>query len=133
MKTQILNPQSLYNPTPYGYSHMASVQAGSHLVFVAGQGGEDREGNLQADFRAQVKQAFANIQKALAEVHLEMKDIVKLSTLIVDYDAAKHQVLIEESRHIWPDKVYPAQTLIPVPKLALEDMLFEVEAIAVKA
>ena len=129
----IINPKALYDPTPNGYSHMASVPSHSELVFVAGQGGEDENGTINADFRAQVKQAFRNIEMALEEAGLEMKDIFKLTTLIVDYDASKHKILIEESELIWTDGLFPTQSLIPVHKLALEEMLFEVEAIAVKA
>jgi enamine deaminase RidA (YjgF/YER057c/UK114 family) len=68
------------------------------LIFVAGQGGEDAEGNIHPDFRTQVRQAFENIKKALQEVELEMTDIAKLTTLIVDYETSKHQILTEESR-----------------------------------
>jgi len=130
---EILNPKTLYNPTPYGYSHIASIHPNSKLVFVAGQGGEDVEGNIHPDFRTQVKQAFENIKKALKDVGLDMTDIVKLTTLIVDHDASKHQILTEESGLIWSHQIFPVQTLIPVPKLALEEMLFEIDAIAVKA
>ncbi len=129
---EIVNPKSLYDPTPYGYSHMARVNPGAGFMFVAGQGGENEQGAITGDFRAQVRQAFENIRKALESQGLGMKDIAKLTTLIVDYDSAKHQVLVEESLLIWPDKVFPAQTLIPVTRLALDEMLFEVEAMAVK-
>ena len=64
----ILNPKALYNPIPYGYSHVASIHPHSKLIFVAGQGGEDAEGNIHLDFRTQVRQAFENIKKALQEV-----------------------------------------------------------------
>lgn len=129
----ITNPETLYDPVSYGYSHVAEVKGDTRLIFIAGQGGEDAEGNIQPEFRAQVRQAFENVKKALQSVGLEMSDIAKLTTLIVDYDAAKHQILIEESASVWQEKVYPVQTLIPVPKLALEEMLFEVEVVAVQA
>lgn len=127
---KILNPSKLYDPKPYGFSHMAVVNT-EKLVLVSGQGGEDAAGNLTRDFRHQVQQAFENIEIALTASGLEMKDIAKLTTLIVDFDESKHQILIEESKKIWKDEVYPAHTLIPVNRLALDPMLFEVEAIAV--
>ncbi len=137
MKTEtrgfnIINPKSLYDPRPYGYSHIGIVSEGSQLVFISGQGGEDRDGIIAPDFSSQVKQAFKNIRSALTALGMDVTNIVKLTTLIVDYDSNKHQVLIEESRKIWPDQVFPTQSLISVSALALKEMLFEVEAIAIK-
>ncbi len=43
-----------------------------------------------------------------------MENIAKLTTLVVDYDEEKHEVLIEESIKIWPDQRFPVNTLIPV-------------------
>ncbi len=128
----IINPASLYDATTYGYSHIAITKKATQLVFIAGQGGENKDGIINKDFRLQVKQAFQNLQLALDEVGLSMQDIAKLTTMIVDYDAEKHQILIDESLKIWPNRDFPTQSLIPVAKLALEIMLFEVEAIAVK-
>lgn len=128
----ISNPEGLYDPVPNGYSHLATVKPESELIFVAGQGGEYKDGTYEPDFRKQVRQAFQNVRTALRSQQYEIEHIVKLTTLIVDYDSQKHKILTEESNRLWPDKHFPAQTLIPVPKLALEEMLFEVEAIAVK-
>ena len=60
------NPAGLYDPAPNGYSHLAALRPGARLLLLAGQGGEDREGRLPADFRSQVRQAFANLLVALA-------------------------------------------------------------------
>lgn len=128
----ISNPEGLYDPIPNGYSHLATVKPENELIFVAGQGGEYEDGTYDPDFRKQVRQAFQNVRTALQSQQFEIEHIVKLTTLIVDYDTQKHKILTEESNRLWPDKQFPAQTLIPVPKLALEEMLFEVEAIAVR-
>jgi enamine deaminase RidA (YjgF/YER057c/UK114 family) len=129
---EISNPDTLYDPAPYGYSHIASVSGESRLVFVAGQGGEDEQGQIGTDFREQVRQAFKNVRLALEAKGLDMSHIVKMTTLIVDYDEEKHKVLIQESSKIWPQGRFPVQTLIPVPRLALSTMLFEVDAVAAK-
>lgn len=129
---QVTNPEPLYNPTPYGYSHVAAVEPGSKLIFISGQGGGQHKHDTISNFRSQVQQAFENLKLALESQDCTMADIVKLTTLIVDHNADKHQVLIEESLNHWPDKKFPTQSLIPVPRLAVEGMLFEVEAVAVK-
>ena len=61
----LTNPAGLYDPSANGYSHLAEVPAGTRLVFVAGQGGETEKAELSPDFRAQVRQAFANLRIAL--------------------------------------------------------------------
>jgi enamine deaminase RidA (YjgF/YER057c/UK114 family) len=127
----LLNPKGLYDPAPNSYSHVASVVAGARIVFVAGQGGENEQEELQPDFRAQVRQAFANLRIALEGAGASMNDIAKFTVLIVDHDEDKLGVFGEELERAMPGLMKPACTLIPVPRLALDDMLFEVEAVAV--
>lgn len=59
-----------------------------------------------------------------------MSSVVKVTTLVVDHDAEKLKIIIEEFQKMWPDKQFPVNTLIPVPKLALDGMLVEIEATA---
>lgn len=126
------NPAQLFDPAPYGFSHVTSVPPGGRLVFVAGQGGEeDRQGKLTPDFRTQVRQALRNVQTALRSQGVEMSAVVKVTTLVVDHDAAKLQVIIEEFERMWPARDFPVNTLVPVPRLALDGMLVEIDAVAV--
>lgn len=127
---EISNPKGLYDPRPHGYSHVATIPANTMLVFVAGQAGTDEHGSLSTDFRAQVSYTFKNLAIALKSKNLTLKNIAKLTTLVVDYNAAKHKILIEECKKVWPDEVYPVNTLIPVSRLALDGMLIEIDATA---
>ncbi|MGN8058060.1 RidA family protein [Pedobacter sp. 22163] len=128
---EISNPAGIYDPRPHGYSHVASVSVNSSLVFVAGQGGSRTDGVLSDDFRTQVSIVFENIALALKSKSLNMGNIAKLTTLVVDYDEVKHEILIEESNKIWPDQKFPVNTLIPVQRLALIGMLIEIDATAI--
>jgi enamine deaminase RidA (YjgF/YER057c/UK114 family) len=128
---EITNPIGIYDPRPHSYSHLASVPANSQLAFVAGQGGSRTDGVLSDDFRTQVIIVFENIALALKSKNLTMANIVKLTTLVADYDDEKHHILIEESTKIWPDLKFPVNTLIPVQRLALKGMLIEIDATAV--
>src|SRR5688572_20433387 len=126
------NPDALFNPSPYGFSHVAVVPGGSRLVFVAGQGGEENTaGKLSADFRTQVQHSLKNIKIALQTQQLSMKSVVKVTTLVVDHNTEKLNIIIEEFKKIWPDKQFPVNTLIPVPRLALDNMLVEIDAVAI--
>jgi len=129
---QLINPAGLYDPTPNAYSHMALVPAGNTLVYISGQGGETADGHLVNDFRAQVKQAFNNLATALSSQGLTFKDVVKQTTLVVDHSEERLGILGEETSLLWPDKKFPVNTLIPVPRLALDGMLIEIEVLAVK-
>ena len=126
------NPAALFDPTPYGFSHVAVVPTGSKIIYVAGQGGEeDTTGTLSTSFRRQVQYVLRNIQTALASQGAGMESVVKVTTLVVDLNTEKLGIIIEEFKRIWPDKKFPVNTLIPVPKLALEGMLVEIDATAI--
>ena len=126
------NPESLFDPAPYGFSHVATVPATSQLVFVAGQGGEENsEGQLSADFKTQVRHALQNVAIALQSKGLTMNAVVKVTTLVVDHDDEKLRIIIEAFGSTWPGRNFPVNTLIPVPRLALKNMLVEIDAVAV--
>jgi enamine deaminase RidA (YjgF/YER057c/UK114 family) len=126
------NPEALFDPAPYGFSHVAAVPGSGKFIFVAGQGGEEnKDGRLSPDFRTQVHYALQNIAIALHSKGLTMSAVVKVTTLVVDHNDDKLRVIIEAFEKTWPDKKFPVNTLIPVPRLALENMLVEIDAIAV--
>ena len=127
---ELKNPEGLYDPSTFGYSHMALLKPGARLIFIAGQGGESERGEYHADFRAQVRQAFANVDAALKGAGATASDIVKLTILIVDHSEDKLGIYGEEFGRAFGANVKPPATLIPVPRLALDSMLFEVEAVA---
>ncbi|GCD94677.1 RidA family protein [Embleya hyalina] len=127
----ITNPSDLHNPVSYGYSHVVDVPAPG-LVFIAGQYGSGPTGAVDSpDFAAQVELSFADLGAALAAAGLGFRDVVRLGTYVVDHDHAKLEVLLAVITRIWGDRP-PAQTLLGVAALALPDMRFEVDAVAVR-
>lgn len=127
-----INPPRLYDPHPNGYSHVAVATSPARFIYVAGQGGEDASGALSPDFGAQVDQALCNLRIALEAAGAEPRDVVRLVVLVVDHSEARLAVLGRALATVWGDEPPPACTLIPVPRLALDGMLFEIEATAVK-
>ena len=127
---RFINPAGLYDPRPNSYSHLAVFPAGWRMIFPAGQGGENKGGELSADFATQLRQALRNTETVLAAAGARMSDIAKFNLLIVDHGKDKFAVLREEFERVWGDRK-PAWTLIPVPALALEGMLVEIDVIAV--
>ncbi|MCG6121592.1 MAG: RidA family protein [Microvirga sp.] len=126
----IVNPPHLHDPTPNGYSTAVVAPANGRLTFISGQGGQDRNGNLSPDFGAQVTQAYANLAAVLDALGARPAQVVKLTVFVVDHDMSKLGILTETVARMFGGAL-PTQTLVPVPKLAIDAMLFEVEAIAV--
>ncbi len=127
---QMINPKALYNPSAFAYSHVAEIRHYLRILHISGQGGENQQGQLSADFAQQIHQAFINVQHALDAADASIFDIAVLRILVVDHSPKKHQFLIQEMQKLWKDQAFPACTLIPVPCLALPGMLIEIEATA---
>ncbi|NIF04781.1 RidA family protein [Chryseobacterium sp. Tr-659] len=127
------NPKTLFDPTPFAFSHAATNSVAGKYVFISGQsGGEDLKHSLSKDFRTQVQYSLKNLETVLADDGLGVGDVLKITILIVDHDQEKLKIWTEEMHKTWKNNKFPASTLIPVPRLALDDMLIEVDAIAFK-
>jgi enamine deaminase RidA (YjgF/YER057c/UK114 family) len=129
-KLTVVNPHNLYDPTPNGYSTAVIVPAGARLAYISGQGGQDGTGALSPDFAVQVEQAYANLRTAIEALGAKPDQVAKLTVYVVDHDMSKLAVLTRTVKAMF-GAALPAQTLIPVPKLAIDPMLFEVEAVVV--
>ncbi len=123
----IVNPPTLGDPTPNGYSTAVIVPAG-RVAYISGQGGFDATGGISPDFATQVKQAYANLGAAVTALGATPDMVAKLTIYVVDHDMSKLGVLTQEVTAMFGGAL-PAQTLVPVPKLAVDPMLFEVEAV----
>ena len=130
---QLINPAGLYDPAPRAYSHVARLEPNVRLVYLAGQVGEDVEGKLSNDFGTQLRQALVNLRTALVAAGAGISDVFKLTVLIADHSESKLAVLGAELGLVWGPLMKPTCTLIPVPRLALDSLLVEVEAIAAVA
>ena len=130
LKLTIVNPQNLHDPSPNGYSTVVIAPGGGRVAYISGQGGQDSTGGLSPDFAVQVEQAYANLRTALDALGAKPDQVAKLTVLVVDHDMSKLEVLSRNVKKMF-GKALPAQTLIPVPKLAIDPMLFEVEAVVI--
>ena len=129
-KLILVNPKTLYDPTPNGYSTAVIVPANARVAYISGQGGQDSTGALSPDFATQVKQAYANLGVALDGIGAKPDQVAKLTVFVVDHDMSKLEALTRNVKEMFGETL-PAQTLVPVPKLAIDPMLFEVEAVVI--
>ena len=127
LELKIVNPSELYDPAPNGYSHAIVVKGGTSIAYIAGQGGEDKNGKLSANFSEQVEQAYKNILITLQAMNAKPSQVAKITTYVVDYNPGMLVEMTKQVKMLFGDAL-PAQTLVPVPRLALDGMLFEVDA-----
>ena len=130
MRKQFFNPSNIHPPR--GYTHAVAVDGG-RLIFVAGQVAFDNDGNLvgKGDLRTQFNKALDNLVAALAAAGATPADVVKVNTYVVNYKPADYSIIREARARIFVGPNPPASTLVGVQALALEDLLIEIEAIAV--
>lgn len=121
----IVRPNAIGDPSAYGFSQAVVAPAGTAIVFIAGQLADSPEG----DFQSQVQAAFKNLEMSLEAAGATAATVLKITCLVVDHDSERHSV-VNEARGAFFGVHRPASTLIPVPRLAGEGLLFEIDAIA---
>jgi reactive intermediate/imine deaminase len=127
---RFLSPDTL--PAPFGYSQVVDAPA-TRIVYVSGQVPLDAEGQLvgEGDFEAQVRQVFANLTAALEAAGVSWGDVVKLNYFLVDVSRIAS---VRAIRDEYVDTARPpASTLVEVSGLFRDDVLIEIEAVAVPA
>jgi len=128
------NPPTV--PKPVGmYSHLVRVEA-EELLFLAGQVAVDESGNTLAkgDAAAQTRIAYEYIGLILSDAGASYRDIVQVRTYLVGQENLD-PYLKERERlftELYPDAVYPPNTLVFVSALFEPDMLVEIEVVAAK-
>jgi enamine deaminase RidA (YjgF/YER057c/UK114 family) len=125
-----INPEAMHAPT--GYTHVVEVTAG-RPVYIAGQVAFDRAGQLvgPGDIRAQARQVFENLQTALQAVGASFQQVVKLTIYLVDATQLPAVRLVRD-QYVNTEQP-PASTAVEVRALVLEDLLIEVDAVAMVA
>jgi reactive intermediate/imine deaminase len=127
INVRYLNPSTLSTPT--GYTHVVQVHGGRTL-YISGQVAFDKSGNVvgKGDFAAQVTQVFENLKSALAAGGATFDNVVKVTTFVTDLSQMQ---TLRSIRGKYYGTNAPASTLVQITKLAHEDLLIEIEAIAV--
>ena len=129
MDVERINPSELARPS--GFSHAVSVAAG-RMVFLAGQVGMDRDGQVvSGGVVAQFERALANLLTALSAAGGQPGDLVSLTIYIVDL--ADYQAHGKQIGAVWrrlAGTEYPATAGVGVTRLWDPDALVELQGIA---
>jgi len=121
------NPPTIH--APRGYTHVVDATTPGRTVYVSGQVGIAQDGKIATDFRAQAVQSLENLKAALAAAGAGLEHVVKITNYFVDIS---HIAIFREVRDRYFDtKAPPASTAVQIVKLAMPELLFEIEATAV--
>lgn len=123
-----LNPEGV-RPPGGNYTHSVEVEAGSRLLYVAGQTGVANDGSIPQGIEAQAKIAFGNIEKILAASGYGLEDVVFLKSFLTRREDREGYVKVRSA--VWGD-IKPASTFLLVSGLANPDFLVEIEVVAAK-
>ena len=130
MDMERINPSGLARPS--GFSHAVSAPAG-RLVFLAGQLGTDRDGQVvPGGVVTQFEQALSNLLAALAAAGGHPSDLASLTIYLTDVDG--YQAHAKEIGAAWrrlAGSDYPAMAGVGVTKLWLPGAVVEIQGIAV--
>jgi len=129
---------SIYNPETLGaplgqYTHVTRVRA-NEFLFVAGMLSANPAGEIvgEGDFDAQCVQVFANIEAALASAGASFSNVVQFTTYLVHSQDIPHfmSYRLRTFPRLFPNGIYPPNTLLMVDRLVQEPFLVEVQTIA---
>ncbi len=127
-RIKLINPEELARPS--GFSH--AVAATGRMVFLAGQIGMDRNGNVvDGGVVAQFEQALGNLLTALAAAGGQPEDLVSLTIYVIDVE--DYQAHGKEIGAVWrrlAGTEYPAMAGVGVTRLWDPAALVEIQGIA---
>jgi len=127
MKKRIVTGDHLCKPLGI-YSHAVKATASSFL-YISGMTARDKQGNVvgKGDIKVQTETILKNMQILLESEGATFDNIVKVTVFVTDMSCFSQ---IHEVREKYFKKDYPASTLVQVSRLASEDHLIEIEAVA---
>lgn len=116
-------------PDPYEpFLLSQGIRAGDFL-FISGQAGYSDDGKIvEGGFRAQGKQAFSNLRRALIAGGSNLQNVVKVTIFLTDM--ANFPEVVELRREYFSEP-YPADSIVQVVALYTPEAMIEIEAVAV--
>lgn len=135
MQKHFINPPEL--PTwENAFSQIVIVKGDSlQTIYLSGQVSVNQDNEIigENDLEIQANQAFYNVETALGSVGATKKDVVKINIYVKDYNSTKATIVGDTFRKYFPHEKLPASTWLGVQALALDELLIEIDVIAVIA
>ncbi|MDO9413574.1 MAG: Rid family hydrolase [Pseudolabrys sp.] len=111
------------------FSPAVIVTGETKTIYVAGHTGQTAEdGSPIADFDAQCRRTFRNIEVTLAEAGAKLSDLVTMTVFLTD---VRYTTPMTEIRQEVFGKDFPASAALTVTGFAQPNILIEIQGIAV--
>ena len=112
----------------YGYAQSVKVE---DTIYVSGQVSHDETGKIvgRGDMEAQMRQAYINIQKMLAQYGATMNNIIDETLFVTDMDAA-FSAAVKCRENVFSGIPVVASTIVQIQRLAFPDLLIEIRCVA---
>ena len=115
-------------PDPYEQFFISQAHRVGDLIFVSGQASLDLDGNIvDGDFETQARQSIENLSKVLQAGGSDLSKLVKVNIYVTDISQFD---VVMKLRQEYFSPPYPADTICEVKSLALPELRFEIEAVA---
>lgn len=129
LQKKFINPENM--PATFGYSHIVEVNNAKRTIYISGQVALNTDGQIVGigDLAKQTRQVFENIKIALETSDLNFNDVVKLTFFLTDIS---QMAIVRDIRDQYIDiKNPPTSSAVEIRKLINDNLLIEIEAIAV--
>lgn len=119
---------------PIHVSHKHGLRAGP-MIFIGGQVNLDSKGTVlnPGDLDRQTDAVMENIRIVLAEFGADMGDLVKLVAYYVNDGSVDETAFLSRVAKSLPAGVGPVISAVPLPALAYDRMVVEIEAVAMRS
>lgn len=123
-----INPRVI-SPPAANYSHAVLSTNPKKILHTSGVVPVTIDGSTPVAIRDQADLVWLNITEILREAHLELSNIVSITTYVVSGNDLG-EVMKSRDQQLGDHK--PASTLVVVPELAKEEWKMEIAVVAVK-
>ncbi len=112
----------------YGYSQAVKI---GDTIYLSGQVSHDEKGEIVGinDMEAQMRQAYANVQRLLAEYGAGVESIVDETLFVTDMEAA-YAAAVKCRKEIFSGSPVLASTIVQIERLAFPELMIEIKCVA---
>lgn len=130
MNKNVISPDTVWDPGAQLLSQCVAVEQASTTLYLSGQTAITADGQFAGigDVDAQIRLAFENIRLIVDAAGGTLDNVVKLTVYFVDLrNLDTYTGILGE---LFPE-TRPAQTVVEISRLAMPELLIEIDAVAV--
>jgi enamine deaminase RidA (YjgF/YER057c/UK114 family) len=122
--------KSLGMPWEEEYGYAQAVKVGD-TIYLSGQVSHDDDGNVlgEGDMEVQMRAAYANVGKVLAQYGASMENVVDEIVFVTDMDAA-FGARVKMKDEVFAGNPVLASTIVQIERLAFPQLMIEIRCVA---